>query len=82
MIVTLPTTSIKTVAMFNKHTEFMQDVCQHIEYNKSTLSHTQPMILSFKKTFLPTNSALIETFADNCKDVKLLFGIMPVLMTL
>ena len=30
LIAPLPTTTIKTVAMFIKHTEFMQDVCQHI----------------------------------------------------
>ena len=73
MIVPLPTLAIKTVAMFNRHTEFMQDVYQHIEVNKATSSPTQPMILSFEKTILPTNSALIETFADKLKNVQLLF---------
>ena len=49
LIAPLPTTTIKTVAMFNKHTEFMQDVCQHIEFNKSRFQATNSMLLSFDK---------------------------------
>ena len=59
--------------MFNKHTEFMQDVCQRIELNKLIFQATNSMLLSFDKIILLTDSALIETFGDRFKDVQLLF---------